>query len=151
MFDVVLFEPEIPPNTGNILRLAANTGCRVHLIEPLGFWLDDRRLRRAGRDYLDTKNLVVHAGWDEWLAWCGDTRQLVFTAEGSRGDHEPTCSGLGSRCSSSCTASRGEICPESTRVTACVIGMSIPRACATRSTSWAVSTPSATWPSEASA
>ena len=54
MFHVVLFEPEIPPNTGNVIRLCANTGCQLHLVGPLGFELDDKRLRRAGLDYHDT-------------------------------------------------------------------------------------------------
>ena len=61
MFDIVLYEPEIPPNTGNIMRLAANTGARLHLIEPLGFVLSDRRLRRAGLDYDDKVQTRIHA------------------------------------------------------------------------------------------
>jgi tRNA (cytidine/uridine-2'-O-)-methyltransferase len=64
MLDVVLFEPEIPPNTGNIIRLCANTGFRLHLIEPLGFELDDKRLRRAGLDYAEFASLKVHANLD---------------------------------------------------------------------------------------
>lgn len=62
MFDVVLFEPRIPPNTGNIIRLCANTGCRLHLIEPLGFTLDEARVRRAGLDYHDLAVVTVHPG-----------------------------------------------------------------------------------------
>jgi tRNA (cytidine/uridine-2'-O-)-methyltransferase len=61
MFEIVLYEPEIPPNTGNIMRLAANTGARLHLIEPLGFVLSDRRLRRAGLDYEDKAHTQIHA------------------------------------------------------------------------------------------
>jgi len=60
MFEIVLFEPEIPPNTGNIMRLAANVGARLHLIEPLGFVLSDRRLRRAGLDYQDKSRTLLH-------------------------------------------------------------------------------------------
>jgi tRNA (cytidine/uridine-2'-O-)-methyltransferase len=61
MFEIVLYQPEIPPNTGNVMRLCANTGARLHLIEPLGFVLSDRRLRRAGLDYEDKARTVVHA------------------------------------------------------------------------------------------
>lgn len=61
MFEIVLFEPEIPPNTGNIIRLAANTGCRLHLIEPLGFELTDKQLRRAGLDYREWASVERHA------------------------------------------------------------------------------------------
>jgi tRNA (cytidine/uridine-2'-O-)-methyltransferase len=63
MFEIVLFEPEIPPNTGNVIRLCANTGCRLHLIQPLGFQLDDRQLRRAGLDYHDYASLQIHKDW----------------------------------------------------------------------------------------
>lgn len=68
MFHVVLFEPEIPPNTGNIIRLCANTACQLHLIEPLGFALDEKRLRRAGLDYLEWEKVKVHKDWAEFLA-----------------------------------------------------------------------------------
>ena len=68
MFHVVLVEPEIPPNTGNIIRLCANTGAQLHLIQPLGFPLDDARMRRAGLDYHEFAAMKVHAGWDAWLA-----------------------------------------------------------------------------------
>ena len=67
MFDVVLFQPEIPPNTGNVIRLCANTGARLHLVEPLGFALDDARLRRAGLDYHEYATLRVHASLDAAL------------------------------------------------------------------------------------
>jgi tRNA (cytidine/uridine-2'-O-)-methyltransferase len=63
MFEIVLFEPEIPPNTGNVIRLCANTGCRLHLIRPLGFQLDDRQLKRAGLDYHDYASVQVHKDW----------------------------------------------------------------------------------------
>ena len=63
MFDIVLFQPEIPPNTGNVIRLCANTGCRLHLIEPLGFRLDDRQLKRAGLDYHEYAAVRVHTDW----------------------------------------------------------------------------------------
>ena len=68
MLDIVLYQPEIPPNTGNIIRLCANTGFRLHLIEPLGFDLDDKKLRRAGLDYAEFQNLQVHANWPAYLA-----------------------------------------------------------------------------------
>jgi tRNA (cytidine/uridine-2'-O-)-methyltransferase len=68
LFHVVLVEPEIPPNTGNIIRLCANTGAQLHLVEPLGFPLDDARMRRAGLDYHEYAAMKVHASWDAWLA-----------------------------------------------------------------------------------
>lgn len=67
MFHIVLFEPEIPPNTGNIMRLCANTGAQLHLIEPLGFELDDKKLRRAGLDYRDLAVCMTHASLDAFL------------------------------------------------------------------------------------
>ncbi len=67
MFHIVLVEPEIPPNTGNVIRLAANTGCQLHLVEPLGFSLDDRQLRRAGLDYHEWAPLRRHASWQALL------------------------------------------------------------------------------------
>jgi len=68
LFHVVLVEPEIPPNTGNIIRLCANTGAQLHLVEPLGFPLDDARMRRAGLDYHEYAEMKVHASWDAYLA-----------------------------------------------------------------------------------
>lgn len=68
MFNVVLVEPEIAPNTGNVIRLAANTGVRLHLVQPLGYSLDDRRLRRAGLDYHEYAHLNVHASFEALLA-----------------------------------------------------------------------------------
>jgi len=63
MFDIVLVHPEIPPNTGNVIRLAANTGARLHLVEPLGFTLEDKQLKRAGLDYHDLATMQVHPSW----------------------------------------------------------------------------------------
>jgi len=71
MFNIVLVEPEIPPNTGNVIRLAANTGCTLHLVEPLGFSMDDKHMRRAGLDYHEYATLRVHASWQAFL----DTEQ----------------------------------------------------------------------------
>ena len=68
MFHIVLVAPEIPPNTGNIIRLAANTGCTLHLVEPLGFSMDDKHMRRAGLDYHEYATLHKHADWDTFLA-----------------------------------------------------------------------------------
>lgn len=68
MFNIVLVEPEIPPNTGNVIRLAANTGCRLHLIEPLGFSMDDKHMRRAGLDYHEYAKVLRHASWPAFLA-----------------------------------------------------------------------------------
>lgn len=67
MFNVVLVEPEIPPNTGNVIRLCANTGAQLHLIEPLGFPLDDAKMRRAGLDYHDYATMKVHPNWQTFL------------------------------------------------------------------------------------
>lgn len=83
---VVLFEPEIPPNTGNIIRLCANTGCQLHLIEPLGFELDEKRLRRAGLDYGEFATVCVHKSLDDALASMGkttaDPRVFALTTKG---------------------------------------------------------------------
>jgi tRNA (cytidine/uridine-2'-O-)-methyltransferase len=68
LFHVVLVEPEIPPNTGNVIRLCANTGAQLHLIEPLGFPLDDAKMRRAGLDYHDYATMKVHADWAAFIA-----------------------------------------------------------------------------------
>ena len=67
MFNIVLVHPEIPPNTGNVIRLAANTGCRLHLIEPLGFTMEDAQLRRAGLDYHEYATVTRHANWQAFL------------------------------------------------------------------------------------
>lgn len=76
MFQVVLYQPEIPPNTGNAMRLCANTGCVLHLIEPLGFDLDDAKLRRAGMDYRDKAVVRVHRSLDLW--WDAERPKRVF-------------------------------------------------------------------------
>ncbi len=68
MFHIVLVEPEIPPNTGNVIRLAANTGCTLHLVEPLGFSMDDKHMRRAGLDYHEYATLKRHTDWSTFLA-----------------------------------------------------------------------------------
>ncbi|MEQ8230525.1 MAG: tRNA (cytidine(34)-2'-O)-methyltransferase [Gammaproteobacteria bacterium] len=83
MFDIVLYEPEIPPNTGNIIRLSANTGARLHLVEPLGFALTDRELRRAGLDYHEYAELRVHATLDGCLALLAPAPVFAFTTRGS--------------------------------------------------------------------
>lgn len=67
MFNIVLFEPEIPQNTGNISRLCVNTGCSLHLIEPLGFKIDDKQLKRSGLDYWQHLNVKIHKNWQEFL------------------------------------------------------------------------------------
>ena len=84
MFDIVLFQPEIPPNTGNLIRLAANTGCRLHLVEPLGFDLSDKQVARAGLDYHDMACVTVHAGWDAVRAALPGRRWFALTTRGSR-------------------------------------------------------------------
>lgn len=78
MFHIVLVEPEIPPNTGNIIRLAANTGCQLHLIEPLGFSMEDRLMRRAGLDYHEYAPVQRHASWDAFLAAQQPAAQRLF-------------------------------------------------------------------------
>ena len=78
MFNIVLVHPEIPPNTGNVIRLAANTGCALHLIEPLGFSMDDRNLRRAGLDYHEYAPVRVHASWDAFLNDAQPPRERLF-------------------------------------------------------------------------
>ena len=90
MFNVVLVEPEIPPNTGNVIRLCANTGARLHLIEPLGFPLDDAKLRRAGLDYHEYAAMTVHANWTAFLDTEKPDRQrmFAFTTRGASGFYE---------------------------------------------------------------
>ena len=82
MPDVVLYEPEIPPNTGNIIRLCANTGAPLHLIGPLGFELDDKRLRRAGLDYHEYARVQVHASLPDYLQQARPQRLLACTTRG---------------------------------------------------------------------
>jgi tRNA (cytidine/uridine-2'-O-)-methyltransferase len=83
MFNVILYQPEIPPNTGNIIRLCANTGTQLHLVRPLGFELDDKQLRRAGLDYHEYATLKVHDNLDACLAVLPDSRLFAFTTKGS--------------------------------------------------------------------
>jgi tRNA (cytidine/uridine-2'-O-)-methyltransferase len=83
MFHVILYQPEIPPNTGNVIRLCANTGTRLHLIEPLGFVLDDRRLRRAGLDYHEYASVSVHASLDVCLAAIAPPRLFPLSTRNS--------------------------------------------------------------------
>lgn len=78
MFNIVLVQPEIPPNTGNVIRLAANTGCILHLVEPLGFLLDDKHLRRAGLDYHEYADLRVHCDWATLLDTEKPERSRMF-------------------------------------------------------------------------
>jgi len=87
MFKVVLFQPEIPPNTGNIIRLCANTGCELHLIKPLGFPLEDAKLRRAGLDYHEYAHLQVHENWQSCLQQWPQQRIFMFTTQGKHAHH----------------------------------------------------------------
>lgn len=83
MFQIVLFQPEIPPNTGNVIRLAANTGCALHLVEPLGFDVSARSLRRAGLDYHEFVAMRVHPDWAACRAALGETRLFAFSTRGT--------------------------------------------------------------------
>lgn len=82
MLHVVLFEPEIPPNTGNAIRLCANTGATLHLVKPLGFRLDDKSLQRSGLDYHDLASVKVHANFDVCLAALGESRLFAVETGG---------------------------------------------------------------------
>ena len=84
MFHVILFEPEIPPNTGNAIRLCANTGATLHLVRPLGFTLDDARVKRAGLDYHEISRVREHATLADCLAALGDSRVLAVETTGSQ-------------------------------------------------------------------
>jgi tRNA (cytidine/uridine-2'-O-)-methyltransferase len=90
MFNIVLFEPEIPPNTGNIIRLCANTGAKLHLIEPLGFPMEDAKLRRAGLDYHEFAKVKVHQNWAQFLAneQARPERIFALTTKGSGKFHD---------------------------------------------------------------
>lgn len=88
MFDVVLYEPEIPPNTGNVIRLCANTGAKLHLIEPLGFTLEDKLLRRAGLDYHEWADVAVHASFETYLAVRQPPRLFAFSTKGEGRFHD---------------------------------------------------------------
>jgi tRNA (cytidine/uridine-2'-O-)-methyltransferase len=86
MFHIVLVHPEIPPNTGNVIRLAANTGCSLHLIEPLGFSMEDKLLQRAGLDYHEYASVHRHASWDAFVhdQQPASERMFAFTTRGTR-------------------------------------------------------------------
>lgn len=91
VFHVVFYEPRIPPNTGNAIRMVAATGCTLHLVEPLGFDLSDAKLRRAGLDYHDLANVVVHPDWEATLTHLrehGSGRVYAFTGRANVGFHE---------------------------------------------------------------
>ncbi len=90
MFHIVLVEPEIPPNTGNVIRLAANTGCSLHLIEPLGFSMDDKHMRRAGLDYHEYAEVRCHANWRAFVDACQPAANRLFalTTRGTRAVHD---------------------------------------------------------------
>jgi tRNA (cytidine/uridine-2'-O-)-methyltransferase len=90
MFHIVLVEPEIPPNTGNVIRLCANTGCQLHLVEPLGFSMDDKHMRRAGLDYHEYAQVHRYADWAAFLHTCQPPTERLFamTTRGTRHVHE---------------------------------------------------------------
>ena len=88
MFEIILYQPEIPPNTGNIIRLSANTGCRLHLIAPLGFALDDKRMRRAGLDYKEWAKIQQHNNLEECLNLL-NTRCFALSSKGRTCYTEP--------------------------------------------------------------
>ena len=90
MFHIVLVEPEIPPNTGNVIRLAANTGCALHLVEPLGFSMEDRLMRRAGLDYHEYASVSRHANWEAFLDSVRPDahRMFALTTRGERIVHD---------------------------------------------------------------
>ena len=87
MTAVVLFRPEIPPNTGNVIRLCANTGCELHLVEPLGFRWEDRSLKRAGLDYHEFASVFRHADWEACKAALAGRRRFAVTTKGGRHYH----------------------------------------------------------------
>ena len=84
MFDIVLHRPEIPPNAGNVIRLAANTGARLHLVEPLGFSMDDKQLRRAGLDYHEYAKVRVHADWQACVEFLKGRRIFALTTKSNK-------------------------------------------------------------------
>ncbi|MBT8422866.1 MAG: tRNA (uridine(34)/cytosine(34)/5-carboxymethylaminomethyluridine(34)-2'-O)-methyltransferase TrmL [Gammaproteobacteria bacterium] len=93
MFDLILYQPEIPPNTGNIIRVCANTGTTLHLVHPLGFALDDKRMRRAGLDYHEYAAVQEHDSLDACLVALGDRRVFALSTRGTRNyaevDYQP--------------------------------------------------------------
>ncbi len=84
MFNVVLWQPEIPPNTGNLMRLTVNTGCTLHLIEPLGFSLDDARMRRAGLDYKEFADVAMYGSWDDFVQERSPNRVFAYSQHADR-------------------------------------------------------------------
>lgn len=84
MFHIVLYQPEIPPNTGNIIRLCANTGATLHLIHPLGFSLEERQLRRAGLDYGEYADIREHTGWERYLEEMQPDRLIALSTKGKQ-------------------------------------------------------------------
>ena len=88
MFDIVLFEPEIPPNTGNVVRLTANAGCGLHLVEPLGFEITDKHVKRAGLDYAEFTRVVVHRDWAECRAALQGHRFFTLSTKGETRVHD---------------------------------------------------------------
>ncbi|MCL4164166.1 UNVERIFIED_CONTAM: hypothetical protein GTU68_010105 [Idotea baltica] len=90
MLQIALYQPEIPPNTGNIIRLCANAGCRLHLIHPLGFSMDTKQLRRAGLDYRELTSVEEHESWEAFAAAHKDSRIFAFTTKASRVFSEAT-------------------------------------------------------------
>jgi len=88
MFHIVLYQPEIPPNTGNVMRLCANTGCALHLIQPLGFDLDDRKLRRAGLDYREWASVSLHASLTDFAEAVHPNGLWALSTRGRRSYHE---------------------------------------------------------------
>jgi tRNA (cytidine/uridine-2'-O-)-methyltransferase len=84
MFNIVLYQPEIPPNTGNIIRLCANTGCKLHLIKPLGFDLDDKRMRRAGLDYHEWASVAVYDNWEGFINKTSAKNLYACSTKGKR-------------------------------------------------------------------
>jgi tRNA (cytidine/uridine-2'-O-)-methyltransferase len=83
MFDVILYQPEIPPNTGNIIRLCANTGARLHLVKPLGFSLEDKQLLRAGLDYHEFATITVYESWADCIECFKDRRMFAVSTKGT--------------------------------------------------------------------
>ncbi len=90
MFEIALYEPEIAPNTGAIIRLCANNGCRLHLIEPLGFDMDEKRLRRAGLDYAELTSVTRYPNYEAFLTAMAGRRVFALTTKGSRPHTEPS-------------------------------------------------------------
>ena len=88
MLHIALYEPEIPPNTGNIIRLCANAGAQLHLIEPLGFELDDKRLRRAGLDYHEFSNIKIHHTFEQFMFWLKQRRLFACTTKATQHHNE---------------------------------------------------------------